>query len=491
MRVDFPVAAAVLLVVTVGAAAPDAAAQGDADAMQRVERRLHELDQGYRLGIPQGATISERALLDYGGSLGFGMYGIDDAESKSHLLRQTDGRAWVRAELDGAHRFFGRIKLRYDDWNAGEDFDGEGDDLREPIGDRWWYEFDLRGAHQASHGERQPWNVDLRIGKQYFEVGNGLALSGTLHCAVVETEWEGLALTTFAGDTPANDFVDFDASRPHFNTNTKRRFVGVALEKRGGDLTPFAHVFRQIDHNDRDAATFQDALGQTYATRFDYDSTYFGVGARGSLGGDLSWRAELDFETGRALSSPITASGTPGSQTREDLCAWAFAAGSSWLVGDERHSRVDADLVVASGDDDRLDSADTFGGNLSGSDDQAWNAFGNVDTGLALAPDPSNLITLKLGGETSFFAAGDQTWRRLRAVADFFVFSKLESDAPINVPTTADRFVGAEIDVGFDWNLRSDLSLAVRYGIFMPGNAMPAGQDGARQILYVGVTYEF
>ena len=468
------------------AATPAYAQSGD-DAVQRVERQLRELDQAARFELPGDAAFSERALLEWGGSIGFSLYSIDDAESKSHTLRQTDARAWMRAEIDGRHRFFARLKLRYDDWNTGDDFDGQGDDLREPLSERWWYEFDSADGAAAANGA---WRIGAQLGKQHFEVGNGVALSATLIGVRATVARGGLELGVIAADTPVNDFIDFDASRPSFDTNTKRRFIGATLERRGGDVTPFAHVLRQTDRNDRDSTIFQDGLGQVYPTEFEYDSTYWGAGARGPLTPQSSWYAEFDVETGRALSSPITAVGTPGTQTHESIFGWAFAGGVAWSLEDARKSRIDGALIVASADDDRLDSADTFGGNTAGTIDRGFNGFGFLDTGLALAPDPGNLATLRVGLETSPFA-GDARLERLRAVAAFYLFNKLDPDAPINVPTVRERFVGAELDLGFDWNVRPDVTLSFRYGAFMPGGAMPPEEDGTRQILFGGVTYAF
>jgi hypothetical protein len=333
--------------------------------------------------------------------------------------------------------------------------------------------------------------VNVKLGKQYVHWGEGLAFSNALIGALAEVQRGRLVLSLLAADTAPNDFIDFDVSRPSFETNTKRRFAGAMLEWRSAGFSPFVHVLRQVDHNDRDFALFQDGLGQLYPTFFEYDSTYFGLGGRGGLGAGTSWRLEVDYEDGRALSSPVSAAGTPTSQTQEDVRAWAALAGLTWLLQDERGSRVDLDLVVASGDDDRLDSADTFGGNLSGSDDEAWNAFGFVNTGLALVPDPSNLVTLRLGGATSPMLGRGESLERLRFLADGFLFFKLDADAPINLPTTSDRFVGGEIDVGIDWSALSDVGVSFRYGIFLPGSAMPSGEDGARQLVYGSVTYAF
>ncbi|MHC4126942.1 MAG: hypothetical protein ACYSUA_02025 [Planctomycetota bacterium] len=136
------------------------------DVVQRLERQLRQVDQEYRLTIPAGQPIAERLLLDYGGTFRFGFYSIDGPTGSSHFLRLYDLRLYMRAELDGAHRFFGRLRFQYEDWNSGDSFDGRGDELANPIGERYWYEFDLRGAVQAARGERLPYNVNLRAGKQ-------------------------------------------------------------------------------------------------------------------------------------------------------------------------------------------------------------------------------------------------------------------------------------------------------------------------------------
>ena len=131
---------------------PAALAQSQPEVVQRLERQLREYDLEYRLAIPLDAPISERLLLDYGGTYRFGFYSIDDALGHTRILRQNDLRLYLRAELDGAHRFFGRLRFVYDDWNSGDSFDGRGDEFENPIGDRYWYQFDLRGAVLSSAG---------------------------------------------------------------------------------------------------------------------------------------------------------------------------------------------------------------------------------------------------------------------------------------------------------------------------------------------------
>ncbi len=79
----------------------------------------------------------------------------------------------------------------------------------------------------------------------------------------------------------------------------------------------------------------------------------------------------------------------------------------------------------------------------------------------------------------------------MRVGVSGFLFAKADQSAPLNFPTSDATFVGGEIDLAFDWRFRSDLSFTVRYGIFLPGDAMPADEDDPRHFAYAGVTYAF
>ncbi len=54
-----------------------------------------------------------------------------------------------------------------------------------------------------------------------------------------------------------------------------------------------------------------------------------------------------------------------------------------------------------------------------------------------------------------------------------------------------EQFVGGEIDFLIDWRITSDLNVDFRYGIFIPGEAMPDGEDDPRHFFYIGMTYGF
>ncbi len=474
-------------------AAGASAQQTDADAVQRLERQLRQLDQDYRLSTTPDAPIAERALIDAGASIRFGYYSIDDQQSEAHILRQTDGRLYIRADIDGAHRFYGRLRFLYNDWNDGDSFDNRGDQLEHPLGDEYWYQFDYRSAILASNGVDPGWNFNLKIGRQWIHWAEGVSLSLPLYAVVADIELDSpFAITALAGMTPQETVIDFDGSRPGFNNETDRIFLGAMLEWRNpGGHRPFIYILTQIDQNDQNEFTFVGGGGQLYPTEFEYDSTYVGFGSRGPINANLSYHVEAVHEYGTGKSSTFDPNtGDPIPQTDEDISAWAGVFGLTYLPRDEGNSRLEFEVIGATGDEDRIDASDTFGGNLPGSDDNSFNAFGFLNTGLALGPDPANLLSLRAGASTqpkfdsSFF-------KNMRFGVDAYVFHKLDNSAPMNVSTGSDAYVGSEIDVALDWRIMSDVTATLRYAIFFPGDAMPDEEDDIRQFLYAGVTYAF
>lgn len=473
------------------AGAPAALGQvGAANRVQVLDRQLQQLDRQFRLSVPEGQPIAERALVDAGASLRVAFFSIDDETSDAHYLRQFDGRVYARVEIDGAHRFYGRLKFQYDDWNSGQSFDGDGDDWNDPFLDRLWYEFDLRGLRRAQTGEHTDYNFNVKLGKEYFYWASGLVLSQNLYGGTADVELGSFGFTALVGQTSPLETVDFDASRPAFDDDTERLFAGGMLELRNNpNHAPYVFFMAMLDENDEG----QVNLGGAFPTRFDYDAYYAGVGSRGSLGSSLRYRAEFVYQFGESTTSSFDPVGFgPLPQTKEDISAMAGLLGLTYLVQDHSDTRLDFELLAGSGDDDRLSSSDTFGGNLPGSRDTAFNSLGYVNTGIALAPEISNLLSIRAGVSTSPLRSRGDLFRNLRVGVDGFVFMKIDEDAPISARTDrGENFVGGEIDLFLSWRILSDLMFDVRYGLFLPGDAMPSGEDDPRQFIYLGVTYAF
>lgn len=478
-----------MLGVLFGVAAP-AAAQTDPERLRLLERRLQHIDASYRLAVPQDQPISERLMFEVGGSYRFGFYAIDNAQSNTRILRQHDGILYALAELDGAHRFFGRLRFRYHDYNSGDSFDGRGDRLITPLGDRYWYQFDLRGLHQARTGETPDYNINFKGGRQFVHWASGIPLSNQLYGGVLDVEIGDWGAVGIAGITPASSTVDFDASRTNFDRDTKRAYFGGMLEYRGfAQHRPYFYALVQRDEND-DERTFITPIG-SFPTQFDYDSEYWALGSRGSIGGNLRYRAEVIHQTGKGLSNsfdPMT--GAALEQTRENISAWAGILGLTYLFNDPGDTRIDFEFLGGSGDRDRIRASDTFGGNRAGTKDRSFNALGYVNTGLALSPDISNLLSFRLGASTTPFPSPHRRdWLRLGL--DGYLFFKADSNAPLTVNTTNDTFVGGELNLNLDWRITSDVNASIRYGVFFPADAIPSGEDSVRHFVYAGVTYAF
>ena len=84
---------------------------------------------------------------------------------------------------------------------------------------------------------------------------------------------------------------------------------------------------------------------------------------------------------------------------------------------------------------------------------------------------------------------------KLQIGTNLFLFNKLNVDAPIDEDTAADRYLGFEADFYANWQITSDVSVAMRYGFFVPGDAIGGAltpNDGdVRHFFYSGLTLGF
>jgi len=375
---------------------------------------------------------------------------------------------------------YGRLRLHYQWFGQGDSWWAAGNGFRYPIGDRYWYSFDWREHQRATRGTDPDWNWNARVGRQLVNWGTGLTLRRTLYAAKVRGEWDRAHVELMVGTTPDADFIDYDGTRPSFDANTDRYFYGLFADWRGlRDHRPFAYFLAQADDN-------ETTLGG--GGRFSYDSYYAGVGSTGQLGGTVLYRAELVYEWGESLSDILGAF----PQTGDDIQAWALKLEFSWTPRRYpalRDVRLDFEVLIGSGDSDRGHPAHTVGGNASGTDDESFNAWGYWNTGLVLAPDVANLLTLRLSPRWRPLRE-EPSWGKVGVGLDLFSFFKLDSDAPISVPTEAGKsYVGLEVDLLLEWQVTSDLALDARYGVFLPGDAFPT--SGSLHFFYAGLSYGF
>ena len=228
-------------------------------------------------------------------------------------------------------------------------------------------------------------------------------------------------------------------------------------------------------------------------TSYDYNSYYIGIGSTGQVTGNLRYGLEAAYEFGDTLSNSFEVAGfgalVPVKQHRDNIDAAAFDGRLDYLVADPADTRLSAEVLVATGDPDRGHTSNTFNGNRPKTDDHAFNGFGLVNTGLAFGPEVSNVFIVR-GGWSTFPFHEARSLRRLQTGVDLFLYNKFQKDAPIDETTRDRRFLGVEPDVYVNWQITSDVTLALRYGIFFPSDVtFPIDKD--RQFLFAGVTFAF
>lgn len=456
----------------------DALAQRE---QRRIERAVRSADLSYIPQVDTSLSLTERAMFEVGGFASLTFINLDDSDSNNRTLWQPEVTLYGRAIIDGGHTVFARTRFQFREFSEGDSFDGRGDRWTEPFLERYWYDFDLRRLVAAYEGREQEWNVGVRVGRQFVDWGQGLTLSETLYAVRPRASFGRFGFEGLAGVTPTDESItDFDASRRGFDNDTERAFFGGLARYAWRDLDEvYAYVLHMADWNSGNAP--RAPIGPV---DFDYDATYLGLGARGTFTNTLLYEAEAVYQFGESRSDPLR-----GVQGAEDVSAWAARAQLSKVFRDERRSAVELEVLAASGDDDRLITTDTVGGNAPGTDDTAFNSLGFVNTGLAFAPSFSNLLQARLGAST-YLLRGTGGWGELQVGVDGFWFMKLDEDAPIEEATTDDRQLGFEADLYANWRLTSDLTLVARYGLFFPGDAI-AGDSDARQFLYLGATLSF
>lgn len=452
------------------------------DTQRRLERAVRQADESFRLRIDPTLDVGERSIIDAGGTASMSFINLIDSSSNSRRLWQPEITLYGRAAIDRVHVFYVRSRFQYRAFSEGDSFDERGDQWTEPILDRYWYEFDLRRAVRAYEGREIDGTFNIRVGRQFVDWGAGLALSEQLIGARAVAEIDQFFMEAVAAVTPTDEsIVDFDASRAEYNTDTERAFYGarVGWEFEDGNQI-YGYYLRQQDYNSDNRA--RAAL--PFPVDFDYDSQYIGIGARGAVGSQFRYLGEFVYQIGESMSDPLR-----GPQTEEDIRAWAARGQMSYFFRDEWRSRLEFEVLMASGDDDRFLSTDTVGGNQSGSDDNGFNSLGFANTGLAFAPSLSNVLIFRWG-YSAFPFREVSGFERLQLGVDLFWHNKLVKDAPIDEPTGNDRFLGIEGDVYMNYRVTSDLSLSVRYGMFFPGTGI-TGETDVRNFLFVGATLAF
>lgn len=471
--------------------------------VRQLDRRLEDFRKQTRVRIDPNAAADERIFIDGGAFIGVNYLSVDDSSLENHVLRQYDFTAYGRISIDqGVHDLFFRGRASFRNFNEGDVFgDSDNNDWEEVV-ERAFYRFDLSRFLGAYGGEEPDTALRFKGGRDFVYWANGLTLAQTIDGAVVEVDSSAFTLQLLAGVTASDATVDIDTSRPEYNTDTDRGFFGVMAALKLNDHRPFAYFLAQRDYNDQELVLTTPAIPdlgnegtiEPVVTKYDYNSYYLGIGSTGPLSDHLVYSLEAVAEFGSTLSNSflIDDSGEAAAirqaeQTEDDIRAYALDFLLDYAPPAELQPRLSLEFLLASGDDDRGHPTNTFDGNRSRSKDRSFNAFGLINTGLAFAPEVTNLVMVRAGGSV-YPAPHIEAFNKLQVGIDLFAFGKFDKDAAIAEPTNDSRYLGFEPDLFLNWQISSDVSLAVRYGIFFPGEAIE-NDDRPRQFIFAGVTF--
>jgi hypothetical protein len=446
-------------------------------AQERNGRDIYQ--EQLRVSLDQQRPDAREVGFDYGGWFNFALFNYDDAPARRHrMLRQFQLRGWASMNIHNVHRGYFRALLDWEDWNSGDNPDGRGDDFFERV-ERAWYEFDLGRLMQRQSGQLPPVRMRVKVGRQFTTIGTAFVLSmpmDAIRFDVTAGDWEMMALL---GNTIKSS-ENIDEAGP-VATHQDRCFYGFEVRYRGFDRhRPFAYYLAQSDHTKPDP--------RSATQKYDYSSRYFGIGSEGSfLLPDLSYSTELVGQVGETYSEGRY-------HGQDDICAMAFDARLQYLFRDTpTQPMITAEYIWASGDSDRrLSSTSTLGGNQAGTNDYAFNAFGFRDTGIAFAPEISNIHIYTVGA-SCFPLQQHKLFRKMEVGTKIFFYNKSVSGGPISdtTATANSSWLGWEWDVYCNWRITSDLAWTLRYGAFMPGAAYESDSDSCRQFLYSGIMFSF
>jgi hypothetical protein len=464
-RISFCLAAAAL---ALGAQA----AMGQADG-----RRIYEEQLRVRLDEQMAPKY---VGVEGGGWLNFAFFNYDDNDGEKHTLRQWELRAWGHVSLYKVHQLYVRGLVGWDDWNAGDNPKlYVNDEDQGPYVERAWYQFDLAQAVLNDTGVRPEYDLRVKVGREFAEIGTSLVLSMPLDMVQIHGRWGDWQLMTILGKTDSRT-DNIDLSMPVYS-HQRRCIWGVEGRYTGLDNhRPFVYYLANEDHTDPDPWM----PGQ----RYSYDSQYLGIGSEGTLFvPQLLYRTELVSQWGETFSRGAT-------RRQDDIRAMAFDFGVEYLFDAPTSPKIMAEYIYASGDDDRSVSAvATDGGNRPGTTDRAFNAFGFRDTGIAFAPRLSNLHIYTAGASFLPFENKHRLLERLEVGSKVFFYHKAESRGAISDPAGGNNasWVGWEWDIYANWRITSDLAWTVRYGAFQPGDAFEGDNEDCRQFLYTALMFSF
>ncbi len=455
--------------VTSGAAAPPPPPRPE-----QVFQRSFFFEEQVRERLERAVPAEQKALVEWGGSY-FPQYTFfNDFEQDAAHVTVQDLRLWTQIQLDEVHRIYARMILRYTDWAGGDARGFRQHDLLGPNLEVGYYELDVSGAARKYGGASWPARAMVRMGRQYHRPGRGIALAEYLDTGAARVETKDLRIEGFGGRwIESKDNID--RSTPGF-TRSRRNFYGLEAAVRSlPNHEPYVFVVWQRDWSEEKP---EDPLQD-----YEYTSQYYGAGCRGELAPRTQYAFEGIFEAGKGSADGQV-------DETERIHAYAFNAEVEHFADLPLNPQTSLEYGFASGDSDRTRATTAAGGNLAGTDDEAFQGFGFVNSGLSLGARFTNLQFVRLGGR--FTPYEDRTAAgRLDLGFNAFYIWKHRREGPISDTLAVDdsREIGHEVDVFAEWQMLSDLSVSLHYGRFWPGGSYL--DDKPRDFFFGALTVSF
>ena len=433
------------------------------------------IEERIRAGIEEEHRRNPRGLFDWGGWVSFHLFLFDDGVESSRTLRRHDLRLWGRLRLEGGvHEFHARGRISLIDFNAGDAFDRDEDDVEGPNLERGIYRFDLAKAVRKSTGGVLDYNVIATAGRDLVQLGTGITLAAPLDHVSLNVTWRDFQLKGLAGKT-VGSMQDFDLARPA--SRTRRSFLGAELRYRGFERhEPFVYALWQRDRHSR--------LTFPLLRSFDYDSFHVGFGSTGEMAKGFRYATEWIYQTGHSFADARF-------HQDHDIEAWAVLAELEYLSSAPRKGRVAIEYLFGSGDPDRVSSpTNTGGARRADRIDSGFLGFGYRNTGLSFAPRVSNLHMGRVGA-SCFPWPGKGRFAALEVGTEWFLYHKHHRSAAVSDPTAGrpSGFLGWEMDYFLNWRMDADVAWTARWGAFFPGRAF--SDRTTRTFLLIGMTWSF
>lgn len=433
------------------------------------------VEQRVRQAFKAEAAGSQRALFDWGGWYSHYLFIFDDGVETTRTLRRHDLRLWGRLVLDeGAHEWYARGRTSLLDFNSGDSYDGNDDDIEGPNLERGYYRLDLAKALRVYRRKVIDFDASLLAGRDLVHVGTGMTLATPLDHVSLRTTYRKLDVDGFVGRTVGST-QDFDLYRTA--KRTRRNFLGAQLKYVGLERhEPFAYALWQRDRN--------RASVRRFFRKLDYDSFYLGLGSTGEFAKGLRYTAEAVYEGGRSFSERLFAKGS-------DVRAFAALVELEYLFPGSKKARASVEYLFGSGDADRLASpTSTVPGTFGDFVDTSFVGFGYRDTGLSFAPRYSNLHMWRAGASLYPWPEHHRL-QRLELGTSWYLYYKHHRAGAVSDPTATlpSSYLGWEMSYFANWQVAADLAWTARWGIFFPGDAFD--DRSSRMFFLFGLTWSF